>query len=175
MGRAAGWRGLRRLLQSGASEAELAPEERLRVAAALEVGRRLIAEQPPHRPLADPAAVALRYRALGLEEVEHLIAVGLDSGRRPIVEHRIGGAVDGVHAQPRDLLRPMIAAGAVAMIVIHNHPSGCREPSTSDVAFTTRLLHAGELCGVPLLDHVIVAGAGWTSLAQRGVLGGDCG
>ncbi len=163
-----GWRGLRRRLHIGTSIGDLEPGESLRVATAMEVGRRLLLEPPANTPLSEPAAVASRYQALGLEEVEHLIAVGLDSGRRTMIEHRLGGVVDGVYAQPRDLLRPLIAAGAVAMLVVHNHPSGCREPSASDLAFTRRLAAAGGLCGVPLLDHLIIAGAGWTSLAQRG-------
>ncbi len=170
-----GWRGLRRWLYSDASGVDLQIEERLRVGAALEVGRRLLCEQPPDHPLIDPATVAARYRPLAIEETEHLVAVGLDAGRRPVVEHRLGGAVDGVHAHPRDLLRPLIAAGAVAMIAVHNHPSGCGEPSAADLAFTARLAEAADLCGVPLLDHVIIAGAGWTSLAMRGQLAGDNG
>ena len=170
LARAGGWAGLRRLIAGPLCTPELADLERRRLACAFEVARRLLSEAPSEQVLHDPATVAARYRALGLEEVEHLVAVGLDAGRRILVEHRLGGAVDGVHARPGDLLRPLIAAGAVAMIAVHNHPSRCREPSAADLSFTDRLARAAALCGVELLDHVIIAGGDWTSLASRGHL-----
>ena len=145
-------------------------EQRRRLAHAFELTCRLLAESPSPDVLCDPKCVADRYRRLALEEAERLVAVGLDAGRRVLIEYELGGAVDGVHARPSDLLRPMIAAGAVAMIAVHNHPSRCREPSATDLAFTTRLARAAALCGLELLDHVIIAGGQWTSLAQRGHL-----
>ena len=170
LARAGGWAGLRRLIGGPLRTPELAEGERRRLACAFELARRLLSEAPSEQVLCDPETVATRYRGLGLEEVEHLVAVGLDAGRRVLVEHRLGGAVDGVHARPGDLLRPLIAAGAVAMIAVHNHPSRCREPSAADLAFTDRLARAAALCGVELLDHVIIAGGSWTSLAFRGHL-----
>lgn len=168
LSRAGGWAGLRRLIAGPLHTPELTDTERHRLACAFEMARRLLSEPPSEQVLKDPGTVAARYRGLGLEEAEHLVAVGLDAGRRILIEHRLGGVVDGVHARPGDLLRPLIAAGAVAMIAVHNHPSRCPEPSAADLSFTDRLAQAGALCGVELLDHVIIAGAGWTSLACRG-------
>jgi len=57
---------------------------------------------------------------------------------------------------------------ALGFILVHNHPSGCLDPSDEDVAFTRSVHHAGETLGIALYDHVIVAGRGWTSLRERG-------
>ena len=54
---------------------------------------------------------------------------------------------------------------------LHNHPSGNPEPSREDVAVTKQLCEAGRVLGIPVHDHVIIAGRGFTSLAERGLMG----
>jgi DNA repair protein RadC len=71
---------------------------------------------------------------------------------------------------PREVFRPAIRHGAVSLILIHNHPSGDPEPSADDLALTKRLVKAGELLGIDVLDHVILAGSNHLSLKTRGVL-----
>ena len=63
--------------------------------------------------------------------------------------------------------RPSIYVGA-AVIVVHNHPSGNPEPSGEDIAITHQLAGAGKILGIPLHDHLIIAGNGYVSLAERG-------
>ena len=60
------------------------------------------------------------------------------------------------------------AAGAA--ILAHNHPSGCLEPSREDIEFTRSVRRAGELMGIELYDHLIIARAGYTSLRERGAI-----
>jgi DNA repair protein RadC len=68
------------------------------------------------------------------------------------------------------VFRPLIAAGAARAIVVHNHPSGQPDPSDEDRQLTLRLAAAGDLVGIPIVDHVIVARAGWFSFAdERGL------
>lgn len=138
--------------------------------AAFELGRRALVEKSPGISLRDPQKVVARFRDLGLLEVETLIALGVDASRRAVVEHRMIGSVDGVAAKPRDLLRPVLAAGAVGLIAVHNHPSGDSSPSRSDIAFTQRLQQAASLCGIALLDHIIIASGGWCSMRASGWL-----
>jgi DNA repair protein RadC len=73
---------------------------------------------------------------------------------------------------PRELFRPAVLAGAAAIVVTHNHPSGDPEPSAEDLALTRRLVAAGTLLGIELLDHVITGDgtARWLSLKDRGHL-----
>ena len=56
------------------------------------------------------------------------------------------------------------------MILSHNHPSGNAEPSREDIRITKQLVEAGNLMGVPVHDHLIIAGATYTSLAERGLM-----
>jgi len=71
---------------------------------------------------------------------------------------------------PRELFRPTIVAGAAAVIITHNHPSGDPEPSAEDLALTRRLAAAGSLLGIEVLDHIITGGTRYVSLKERGVL-----
>jgi len=73
---------------------------------------------------------------------------------------------------PREVFRPAIMASAAAMILVHNHPSGDPEPSRDDFELTKRLVRAGELLGIPVLDHLIVVRSGFLSLKREGHLSG---
>jgi DNA repair protein RadC len=80
------------------------------------------------------------------------------------------GGMASVEVFPANVLRPVLAAGGVAFIVFHNHPSGDPEPSAEDRALTTRLTQAANIMGLPMLDHIIVAPGRYVSLAERGML-----
>jgi DNA repair protein RadC len=78
------------------------------------------------------------------------------------------GSLTGVEVHPRDVFRALIKVGASAVIFVHNHPSGLATPSAQDIDLTKRLREVGELCGIVVLDHVVVATTGHVSLAERG-------
>jgi DNA repair protein RadC len=78
------------------------------------------------------------------------------------------GSLTGVEVHPRDVFCPLIRTSAAAVIFCHNHPSGDPTPSRQDIALTMRLREVGELCGISVLDHVVVGWEGYTSLADRG-------
>ena len=77
------------------------------------------------------------------------------------------GTVNASIVHPREVFQPAILSNATGIIAVHNHPSGDSEPSPEDIQVTKRLAEAGEIVGIPLLDHVIV-GDGLTSLKARG-------
>jgi DNA repair protein RadC len=77
------------------------------------------------------------------------------------------GSLTGVDVHPRDVFRPLIRGGAAAVIFCHNHPSGDPSPSRQDIELTMRLREVGDLCGIAVLDHVVVGADGFTSLAQE--------
>jgi len=77
------------------------------------------------------------------------------------------GTLDSSLVHPRDVFGPALREGTGALIAVHNHPSGDPEPSSEDLAITQRLRAAGELLGIPLVDHVVVADGGWVSLRER--------
>lgn len=77
------------------------------------------------------------------------------------------GTLNASLVHPREVFREAIRRGAAALIVGHNHPSGDPEPSPEDHAVTRRLCEVGVLVGIPVLDHLILAGGQWVSLRQR--------
>jgi DNA repair protein RadC len=86
---------------------------------------------------------------------------GLKSARR-IAQ----GGLHGCALLTRDVLGPALRDGASAIVLIHNHPSGDPAPSPEDIAMTRAVRVAGELVGVPLIDHVVVARTGSSSLNE---------
>jgi len=85
------------------------------------------------------------------------------------IEETAAGHVSGVNVHPREVFKTPIVLGASAVIVAHNHPSGDPEPSPQDLALTDRLLQAGRVIGIPVLDHVILGYNQFVSLHARGV------
>ncbi|HEY4187620.1 MAG TPA: DNA repair protein RadC [Polyangia bacterium] len=140
------------------------------ILAALELGRRAVGERPArgHR-IASAADVAAHLRArLGACAVEEFWALALDVRHRVLWEACLArGSLTGVEVHPRDAFRPLIRGGAAAVIFCHNHPSGDPSPSRQDLDLTMRLRDVGELCGIVVLDHVVVGMEGFTSMAEE--------
>jgi DNA repair protein RadC len=76
------------------------------------------------------------------------------------------GTLTASLVHPREVFRPALREAAAAVILVHNHPSGDPTPSREDREVTQRLVQVGEILGVPVLDHVIVAERGYVSLRQ---------
>ncbi len=126
----------------------------------------------PFGPVSSPADVGAIYvERLGHLDTEVVIALALDGQNNVIQELEVArGGVHGAALVPADVFRPLIRAGARAAVLIHNHPSGDPTPSRDDICMTHAVAAVGEIVGVPILDHVIVARESWSSLAQLGVL-----
>jgi DNA repair protein RadC len=100
---------------------------------------------------------------------EHFVVYDMDVRHRVIGMRIVHiGTLTGVEVHPRDVFRPAIVAAAAALILAHNHPSGDPSPSRQDLEITARLREVGELCGITVLDHVVVSADGFISLAERG-------
>lgn len=150
--------------------AGLNPQRIDHLRAAISLG--LFAQAAPLRgaPLQRAADVAHRYAArLCLSPVEEFWAVALDVRNCVTHEMLIGrGTLTSVEVHPRDVFRQLIHASAAAVIFCHNHPSGDPSPSRQDIDLTARLREVGTICGIAVLDHVVVASGGFVSLAERG-------
>jgi len=68
---------------------------------------------------------------------------------------------------PREVFQPAVESSAASVVLVHNHPSGDPEPSREDLLLTKRLVTAGEIMGIEVLDHVIVARRSFVSLRER--------
>jgi DNA repair protein RadC len=108
---------------------------------------------------------------LGDLDREACVALVLDTRHRVLGADLVSlGSLDHTFMSPREVYRLSLLANAAAVVVAHNHPSGDVTPSSDDVRVTTRLARAGEIVGVDLLDHLVVATGRWTSLARLGRL-----
>lgn len=141
------------------------------VLAALEIGRRLArGEVPDREPLGQPAAVA-RFLALryGRRDQEVMGALFLDARHRLLAETELyRGTLSRAAVEPRAILKEALLRGAAGILVFHTHPSGDPSPSAEDLLFTRHLAAAADACGLKLLDHLILGGAGaWISLRER--------
>jgi DNA repair protein RadC len=100
---------------------------------------------------------------------ESLWVLLVDARQKLIAVHECArGGISSVPVQPCDVFRAAIVAGASAVLLAHNHPSGECAPSPEDFAFTKAMRAAGALLGIPLLDHVVVASAGFYSFVDAG-------
>jgi DNA repair protein RadC len=100
----------------------------------------IIAAQPDHEPDKETVAVVM-----------------LNTRLRPFAWHRVSlGTVNESPAHPREILRPVIAAGAYGFVMMHNHPSGDPSPSGCDESITRRIAEAATLMQIRLFDHVII-------------------
>jgi DNA repair protein RadC len=157
-----------------ASPAELAvahgvgAAQAARLAAGFELGRRAL-EAAPARPILGEAADVLRLlrpRVVGLAQ-EVFFAIGIDARNGIIGEVEVArGLLTGVEVHPREVFRPLIRMAAAGAVVAHNHPSGDPTPSAEDIALTRRLRAVGELVGIPIVDHVVIAGDRYRSIAE---------
>ncbi len=144
-----------------------------RIAAGLELGRRLQEGQRPERVrIRSPADVyrwfAPRLSDLTAEEF-HVLALDSQSGvLRDLLVTR--GILNSSLVHPREVFRGAIAEAAAGIIVVHNHPSGDPAPSADDRAVTRQLAEAGKVLDLPLYDHVIVGSGRYLSFAEAGLL-----
>lgn len=141
------------------------------VKAAFELGKRLSTSVEGPKPVVRGAAdaAALVMEELRLREQECLAAVFLDARNQAIRVRIITvGTLTGSPAHPREVFKEALAQGAASLIVCHNHPSGDPTPSEDDIALTARLQKAGEVMGVPVLDHIIIGGGRFVSLKEAG-------
>lgn len=118
--------------------------------------------------LQDGGAVASRFGHLARSRRERCVAVLLDNRNRVITQRLVSlGTLGASLVGCREVFREAIREAAAGLILVHNHPSGDPTPSREDVELTRRVRAVGELVGIPLLDHVIVARGGAASLAER--------
>lgn len=122
--------------------------------------------------LSAPTAVrdCLRIHFAG-REYESFVALFLDAQNRLIVAEELSrGTLTQTSVYPREVVKAALRENAASVIFAHNHPSGIAEPSRADQQLTTPLKQALSLVDVRVLDHLIIAGAGSLSFAERGLL-----
>ena len=116
-------------------------------------------------------AAELLVPALGPCDRETSMVLTLDVKHRLLSKRLVSvGSIDHTFMSPREIFRIALMDNAAAIVLGHCHPSGDPEPSKDDELVTRRIVRAGELIGVEVLDHLVVGGGRWVSLARRGVV-----
>jgi DNA repair protein RadC len=170
-------RGLARREESALTRvAGVGPAKAAKLLAAFEIGRRIEAEHEngdrARVQIAGPEDVAAAYgpQMRGLKQevfkIVLLNTANVVEGDYTVSEGGLAASI----VEPRAIFRKAILENAAAVICLHNHPSGNPEPSREDKKITRQLAEVGDLMGIPVHDHLIIAGSGYTSLAERGVL-----
>jgi len=139
-----------------------------RVHAALRLGRAVLAPELPEKLEDSADGYRYLYPHLTGRERERFVVVACDTKLRPIATHVAAeGGPTSVDVSPSDVFAIAVRHCSHRVLVGHNHPSGDPTPSSEDVQLTLRLLGAGMLLGIEVLDHVIVGGERWVSLRER--------
>jgi DNA repair protein RadC len=146
------------------------PAKAAQIKAAIELGKRLSTLTPEERPtIASPDDVAdrVQYTMMALEQ-EELWVLLLDSRNRLITtEHLYKGSLNASTIRPAEVFKAGIRHNAGGLIVVHNHPSGDPSPSPEDINLTRRLIEAGEMLELPVLDHIIIGLNRFESIKSR--------
>jgi DNA repair protein RadC len=143
------------------------------IAAALELGRRRQASDFLERPVITCSRDAWQVAAPLLADLPHeeFWLLLLNKSNKVVAKEKMStGGSDATVVDVKMVLRKAIEGKAVSLVVCHNHPSGNLRPSPADVDSTKKLKQAGDVVGVAMLDHVIVADGGYFSFADEGLL-----
>lgn len=168
---------LRNLIDMGIQELTtirgIGPAKAVQIRAGIELGRRLsrMRKDDPtiiRRPqdAADYVMEEMRYLA-----IEHFVVLFLNTKNHIIGRETLSiGTLNASLVHPREVFRAAIKRSSASIICVHNHPSGDPSPSPEDVSLTRRLIEAGELIGIEVLDHVVIGDGKYVSLKEQGLL-----
>jgi len=162
--------------------AECSPEELMKVSglggakacvliAALELGKRLSCLPPEERVrIKCPDDIAqLFLERLRYEKKEHFKCLLINSRGEILEEREVSlGDLTSSPSHPREVFSPAVRRSAGSVAFVHNHPSGDPEPSAADIESTRRLVEAGKLLGIPVIDHIIIGDGSYVSMKSLG-------
>jgi len=149
----------------------LSEKQAARLSAAVELARRLLWPDDGAGPIRSPRDACRAAAHIRAAEKEHFIALYLNARNAVIGEETISiGSLNANIVHPREVFRPAVLSAAAAVILAHNHPSGDVTPSQEDLNLTARLVDAGKILGIEVLDHLIVAENRFISLRSESYL-----
>lgn len=141
--------------------------------AAIELGKRISRSSQMKEGTVTSASVVgeMLLEELGGLHQEQVVALYLNTKNEIIKKETIFiGSLNSSVAHPREIFRGAVRYAAARVIVAHNHPSGNPEPSEADIAFTKRMIEAGAIVGIELLDHLVIGERTYISLKEYGII-----
>jgi DNA repair protein RadC len=149
----------------------IGPAKAAQIKAALELSKRLEADvgEKPQPVLKSPEDVAAVMRSnFKGKKKEHFWVLCLNTRNKLINCKPVSiGSLDTSIVHPREVFKEAVSSSAASVIFVHNHPSGDPEPSKEDIELTKRLVKAGEIIGIDVLDHIIVCDKSYLSLKAK--------
>lgn len=146
------------------------PAKLASLAASVEIGRRLATRTLQRGDRVSSPEDVHRHFIQRMRRMlkEHFVVLMLDGRNRVVGESQISqGTLTASLVHPREVFRPAVSAAAAAIVLVHNHPSGDPSPSAEDQRVTQRLVEAGEIVGIRVVDHVVVAEGGFYSFQEN--------
>lgn len=169
--------GLRQLVDMSIEELTnirgIGPAKAVQLRAGIELGRRLARRAAVDRPsIRKPEdAAKLVMEDLRCELREHFVCLFLNTKNQVIARETLSvGTLNASLVHPREVFRAAIKCGSASLICLHNHPSGDPTPSPEDISLTARLVDAGALIGIEVLDHIVIGDGRFVSLKEQGYL-----
>jgi DNA repair protein RadC len=151
----------------------IGPAKALQIQASIELGKRLarttmddkITIRSPQN-VADFLMEDMRYL-----QKEHFVCLFLNTKNSVIGQETLSiGTLNASLVHPREVFRAAIARSSASIVCVHNHPSGDPTPSPEDISMTERLVEAGELIGIDVLDHLVIGDGHFISLKEKGLM-----
>lgn len=151
----------------------IGPAKAVQLKAGIELGRRMansrLTEPVIIRSPQDAAEILteqLRYL-----QKEHFICLFLNTKNHVIAQETLSmGSLNASIVHPREVFRAAMKCSSAAIICAHNHPSGDPTPSPEDISLTSRLIQAGEIVGIDVLDHLVIGDSSFVSLKEKGYM-----
>jgi DNA repair protein RadC len=151
----------------------IGPAKAVQLKAGIELGRRM-ANSRLNEPViirSPQDAAAILTEQLRYLQKEHFVCLFLNTKNHVIAQETLSmGSLNASIVHPREVFRAAIKCSSASIICAHNHPSGDPAPSPEDIALTARLLKAGEIVGIDVLDHLIIGDKGFVSLKEKGYM-----
>lgn len=142
------------------------------IKAAIELGRRLAAFRPERPLIQNPADAAyILMDEMRYLDREHFRTISLNTKNRVLAIDNVAvGSLNSSYVHPREVFKGPVRRSAAAVILVHNHPSGDPAPSLEDIQVTRRLVEAGKVLGIEVLDHLILGDGSFISMKEKGLL-----
>lgn len=144
-----------------------------RILAALELGRRAALEEKRYMPQITSSKDVLDLVADEMRSLEQETVKALLLNTKHMLVQSVVISIGGLNyspIHPREVFKQALKFSSAGIILVHNHPSGDYTPSEQDIKLTRRLQEAGEIMGIPLLDHIIIAEAGYYSFSEEKII-----
>ena len=148
----------------------LGPVKACEILACFELGRRMLKGKKTSI-LLTPKDVWERMEDIRGNKKEHFVVFYLDSKNQEIKRDTVSiGSLNSSVVHPREVFEPAVRNLSSQVILAHNHPSGCIDPSDNDIELVDRLVDAGSILGIEVLDHIIVTKDGFLSFNEKGLM-----